>query len=114
MQGELLQFPFVHPGRWQLEHNFSCLGAFSSHLSGLCFNLVIVFLAPITLVCRNSMSPVRFSSFLFKKPVSGVACRKYFTAVLLVVWLPTGVSMEIVKEFSACVSHAISFKSIFF
>lgn len=64
------------------------------------------------------MSPVR-SSFLFKKPVDGVACGKYSTAGLLVVWFTTDVSTEIVEEFSACVvmffgSHSISFKSIFF
>ena len=65
------------------------------------------------------MFPVRSSSFLFNKLVGGVACGKYSTAGLLVVWFATGVSTGIVEEFSACVvvffgSRSISFKSIFF
>lgn len=113
-----MQFPFVCPGRWQLEHDFPHLGAFSSYSIPLCFNFVSSFLALLILVWRNSMSPVR-SSFLFKKPVSRVACSKYSTAGLLVVWFATGVSTEIVEEFSAYVvvffgSHSISFKSVFF
>ena len=38
MQGGFLQFPFVSPGRWQLEHDFPRLGDFSSNLrSGVLF-----------------------------------------------------------------------------
>lgn len=58
------------------------------------------------------MFPVRSSSFLFNKPVGGVACGKYSTAGLLVVWFATGVSTGIVEEFFACVVVFFGSRSI--